>query len=204
LIEVEHIHRRYCLYRRVVKTLCSKTYRGHCGMCRPRPSSMYKQLAACFKVGLLIPGEIAFPGRESQFPGLVRDSRFRPSTYLWRNRSWIVGGTQGGGRCRTPLPPADDHTTGGGVLETLQNAPPPSEAARQLVVVAGARQMGSFNGGQQSGLRYRGACVEMRAGNATEGGVTIVNRTPGMGDQRPAAYAAGRSANISSLVNMPS
>ena len=26
--------------------------------------------------------EIAFLGRESQFPGLGRDSRFRPSTYL--------------------------------------------------------------------------------------------------------------------------
>jgi len=29
---------------------CSETYRGHCGMCRPRPPSIYKQLAAYFKV----------------------------------------------------------------------------------------------------------------------------------------------------------
>jgi len=58
--EVEHIHRRYCLYRRVAKTrtLCSKTYRGRCGMCRLRPSSMYKQLAAYFRVGLLIPEKL--------------------------------------------------------------------------------------------------------------------------------------------------
>jgi len=29
--------------------VCSKTYRGRCGMCRPRPPSIYKQLAAYFK-----------------------------------------------------------------------------------------------------------------------------------------------------------
>ena len=38
--------------------------------------------------------EIAFPGRESQFPGLDRDSRFRPSTYFHlRDQSW---GREGG------------------------------------------------------------------------------------------------------------
>jgi len=68
-----------------------------------------------------------------------------------------------------------------------ENRPPPrSDAARQLVVVAGARWMGAFNGGQRSGLRRRGACVEMRAGNATEGGLRIVDWTPGTGDQTPA------------------
>jgi len=30
--------------------VCSETYRGRCGMCRPRPPSIYKQLAAYFKV----------------------------------------------------------------------------------------------------------------------------------------------------------
>ena len=52
--------------------------------------------------------------------------------------------------------------------------------------------MGTFNGagGQRPGLRRRGACVEVRAGNAMEGDgrgrVAIVDRTPGTGDQRPA------------------
>jgi len=42
--------------------------------------------------------EIAFPGRESQFPGLDRDSRFRPSTYFYLcDRSWIAGGGREGG-----------------------------------------------------------------------------------------------------------
>jgi len=37
--------------------------------------------------------EMAFPGRESQFPGLDRDSRFRPSKYFYlRDRSWVAGG----------------------------------------------------------------------------------------------------------------
>jgi len=42
---------------------------------------------------------IAFPGRESQFPGIDRDSGFRPSTYFYlHDRSWIAGkGTKGGG-----------------------------------------------------------------------------------------------------------
>jgi len=43
--------------------------------------------------------EIVFPGWESQFPGLDRDSRFRPSTYFYlRDLSWIAcGGAKGGG-----------------------------------------------------------------------------------------------------------
>jgi len=59
--------------------------------------------------------------------------------------------------------PIGSQTTGRGI------APPPLDAARQLVIVAGARQMGAFNGGQQPGLRCRGACVETQAGNASEG-----------------------------------
>jgi len=74
-------------------------------------------------------------------------------------------------------------------------APPTSDAARQLVVVASARRMGAFNGGQRSDLWRSGACVETRARKVTErrgkGGVAIVDRTPGTGDQRP-AIAIGR------------
>jgi len=64
------------------------------------------------------------------------------------------------------------------------NRPPPSDATRQLVVVAGAQRIGAFNGGQRSGLQRRGACVETRAGNATEGGH---DRRPDAGYRRPEA-----------------
>jgi len=47
--------------------------------------------------------EIAFPGRESQFPGLDRDSRFRLSTYFYLcDRSWIAGR---GAKGRSPAGP---------------------------------------------------------------------------------------------------
>jgi len=111
--------------------------------------------------------EIAFPGRESQFPGL---DRFRPRTYLRRN---------------SPSPPLD--------------------ATRQLVVVAGARRMGVFNGGQRSGLRRRGACVEPWAGKATErrgklgNAIVDVDHTPGTGDHKPAVIR-GRSAHLMSAL----
>jgi len=65
--------------------------------------------------------EIAFPGRESQFPGLDRDFRFRPSTYHLPTRSELDRrwGARGGaiiGRppmlfpahARTPSLPADN------------------------------------------------------------------------------------------------
>ena len=59
--------------------------------------------------------EVAFPGGESQFPGLDRYSRFRPSTYFYlHDRSWIAGGGAKGGRGDhrpDPAPfPADDGT----------------------------------------------------------------------------------------------
>ena len=59
--------------------------------------------------------EMAFLGRESQFPGLDLDSLFRPSTYFYlRDRSWIAGGGAKGGRGdhrpeQAPFP-ADDGT----------------------------------------------------------------------------------------------
>jgi len=70
--------------------------------------------------------EIAFPGRESQFLGLnLIETRFRRSTYLRRNGSWVVGGGASGvGDARTPLPPVDDRddrAVGGGMPETSQN-----------------------------------------------------------------------------------
>jgi len=65
--------------------------------------------------------EITFPGRETQLLGLDRDSRFHPSTFYQRDRSWISsGGAKGGaaiaGRsptlfpadARPPSPPAND------------------------------------------------------------------------------------------------
>jgi len=58
--------------------------------------------------------EIAFPGRESQVPGLDRDSRFRPSMYFClRDRSWIAGGgAKGAGNHRLdPAPFPDDDGT---------------------------------------------------------------------------------------------
>ena len=66
--------------------------------------------------------EIAFPGRESQFPGLHRDSRFRPSTYLLPTWSVWDGqrGREGGncrlvpdsvpGRCGDPIDWSDRHS----------------------------------------------------------------------------------------------
>ena len=91
----------------------------------------------------------------------------------------------------------DDGPRGWGI------APLPSDAARQLVVVAGARRMGAFNGGQRSGLRRRGACVETRAGNATEEESRSLTGRPVRETRGPPSYAAGRSADMSSLVNMP-
>jgi len=172
---------------------------------------------------------IAFPGSKSQFPGLDRDSRFRPSTYLRRNRSWIVGGGawvvgDAGPHCRLrtitqPVVACPKHrkTAGGRVREECdrssamadwpRNRTPTSDAARQLVVVASARRMGVFNGGQRSGLRRCGTCVETRARKVTErggkGGVAIVDRTPGTGDQRPAVAIGrhcGRSVHLMSAL----
>jgi len=40
--------------------------------------------------------EIAFPERESQFPGLDRDSRFRPSTYFHLRDGSLAGARRGG------------------------------------------------------------------------------------------------------------
>ena len=49
--------------------------------------------------------EIAFPGRESQFPGLDQNSQFRPNRYFYvRDRSWIAGG--GTRRGRSPARPS--------------------------------------------------------------------------------------------------
>ena len=48
-----------------------------------------------------------------------------------------------------------------------QGPPVPSDAAEQLVDVAGGR--GARNGGQRPGLRCRGTRVETHAGNATGG-----------------------------------
>ena len=78
-----------------------------------------------------------------------------------------------------------EHDWGSAIADRPQTrgrgiAPPPLDAARQLVVVARAWGMGGFNGGQRSGLRHRGACVETRAGNATE-------RRGGSHDRRPDA-----------------
>ena len=64
------------------------------------------------KIGMLIPGK-------SQFPGLDRDSRFRPSTYFYLRGSPAGSRRRGGGDHRpdpapfpaddgTPSPPADD------------------------------------------------------------------------------------------------
>ena len=66
-----------------------------------------------------------------------------------------------------------EHDWGSAIADRPQTrgrgiAPPPLDAARQLVVIARARRMGEFNGGQLSGPRHRGASVETRAGNATE------------------------------------
>ena len=57
--------------------------------------------------------EITFPGQELQFPGLYRDSRFRPITYFYlHDRSWIASGGADlalfPADAGTPLPPADD------------------------------------------------------------------------------------------------
>ena len=44
----------------------------------------YIILHRCKPIGTLIPGEIAFPGQESELPGLDRDAWLRPSTYFYR------------------------------------------------------------------------------------------------------------------------
>jgi len=49
--------------------------------------------------------EITFPGRETQLLGLDRDSRFHPSTFYQRDRSWISSGGAKGGRRRSQAGP---------------------------------------------------------------------------------------------------
>jgi len=56
--------------------------------------------------------KIAFPGLDSQFPGLDRDSRFRPSMYLlpyMLTEVWSQAGVCRGGSDYRPVPDAEPH-----------------------------------------------------------------------------------------------
>jgi len=143
--------------------------------------------------------------------------------YLRRNRSWIIGEAQGGGRCRTPLPPADNHTAGDGEPETSQKRP-----GR----VQGERDRGKRNGRSAPRKRAGESPPTLRtpldnwSSSRTPGGWapltwaavgspaawrmcrnTSWSRSSTGRQEReirgPPSYAAGQSANISSLVNMP-
>jgi len=127
------------------------------------------------------------------------------------------------GRCQAPLPPADDHTAGGGVPETLQNV-----RGRVRGSVTGEVQymIGSWTTGRGiasplrwtpldnwSSLRAPGGWARLTAGSGqVSGAVAHVSKrelgTRRRGESRastgcrvretrgPPSYTAGRSADI--------
>jgi len=96
-----------------------------------------------------------------------------------RNIAKTSGEGTGGARPGEAQWPIGPQKTGRGIT------PHPSDAARQLVVVADARRMGAFNVG--SG-RVSGSVAHVSKHEL----VTIVDRTPGTRDQRP-AVVCGRT-----------
>ena len=120
--------------------------------------------------------EIAFPSRESQFPGLDQDSRFRPVPFTGVIGVGLSAGTRRAGQ---------------GIVG------PRSDAAGQSVDVAGGWAHQAAGSGWVSGTV---AHLSKRR-RAARRGKAIANQTgmPGTGDPRPAVRRGRIGRHLSGL-----